>query len=75
METGKLGRLSNHRLEVLQCQVRHCGPMGLVRSSCFDRMLYLLTSLQALVDQITAMPLDLLAMSVAQIPPELRQSD
>ena len=75
MVTGTLGRLSNHRLEVLQCQVRHFGPMGLVHSPGFDKMLSLLTGLQALVDQITAMPLDLSAMRVAQIRPELRQSD
>ena len=75
MVTGILGQPSNHRLEVLQCQVRHYGPMGLVRSSDFDKLLSLLTSLQALVDQTTAMPLDLSAMPVAQIHPELQQSD
>ena len=75
MVMGTLGQLSNHRLEVLQCQVRHYGPMDLVRSSGFVELLSLLTSLQALVDQTTAMPLGLSAMSVAQIRPELRQSD
>ena len=72
MVMGTLGQLSSHRLEVLQCQVRHYGPTDLVRSSGFDKLLSLLTSLQALVDHTTAMPLDLLAMPVARIRPELR---
>ena len=59
MEMEILGQLSNRRLGVRQCQVSHFGQMDLVRRSSFFMNSIWLTIVQALVDQVTATPLDL----------------
>ena len=74
MEMGILGQLSNRPSEVRQCQVRRFGQMGLVRRMTF-RDDFVLTILQALVDRTSIMPLGLLVAPVAQIHPELLQSE